>query len=579
MIRSLLSVLTDTDRRRAWRLIGYIVALSLTQAGAYLAIIPLLEAFLGEDLQTAWRWVILLGCLTAMIALLGYLQASLGIQVGMSAQTSIQHRAGDHIGALPLGWFGPQKVGPVARSLTTGTDEIFGAFGHYLLPLISGILVPAGVAIGMLFINPPVGLAMLISAPILYLVNKWGIHLYARTEAQDTRASSAANNAVIEYTQAQAVLRSTGSTSRGNNTLTTALEQQRKTGRRLVLQSLPGQIGFSLIVQLTFILLVYVVIARTFSAELSAPAAIALIAVTARFTDPLNTAAVMATALRGSVAAAERVTALLSEPLMPVPTTDHEPQGTTIAFDHVRFSYSPERQVIDDVSFTVPAGTTTALVGASGAGKTTLLRLAARFYDTTSGSVCIGGNDVCDYATETLTTLISMVFQNVYLFDTTIAENIRIGKPSATDEEIRVASENAGINEIITRLPLGLDTPVGEGGRNLSGGERQRIAIARALLKDAPIVLLDEATSSLDAANEALVLEGIRRLTQGKTVLVVAHRLTTIRDANQIIFLRDGHIAEQGTHEQLQALGGHYAAFWRDRDRASGWHITKTKHQ
>jgi len=234
--------------------------------------------------------------------------------------------------------------------------------------------------------------------------------------------------------------------------------------------------------------------------------------------------------------------------------------------------------VIEGATFTVAAGTTTAIVGPSGSGKTTLLRLASRYYDVGSGRITVGGHDVREQPSETLLGQVSLVFQDVYLFNQTIGENIRIGRPAASDVEVRRAAEIARVDEVVEALPDGWDSDVGEGGAALSGGERQRVSIARALLKDAPIVLLDEATSALDPHNEAVVVRGIHELTRDKTVVVVAHRLATIQHADQILFIDAGRIVERGTHDELLSKGARYAAFWNERSRATGWHLESREH-
>jgi ATP-binding cassette subfamily B protein len=218
--------------------------------------------------------------------------------------------------------------------------------------------------------------------------------------------------------------------------------------------------------------------------------------------------------------------------------------------------------VIDEVSLSVPQGQRLAVVGPSGAGKTTLLQLLARFYDVDGGAVRVGGVDVRAIDTEALMARIAIVFQEVYLFDGTIEENVRLGRPDAGEAEVRAAATAARLDEVIERLPRGWETNVGEGGALLSGGERQRVSIARALLKDAPIVLLDEVTSALDPVNEAAVHEGIERLMAGRTVVMVAHRMRTVRRADRIAFLDGGRIVEEGGHDELLRRGGRYAEFW-----------------
>lgn len=239
------------------------------------------------------------------------------------------------------------------------------------------------------------------------------------------------------------------------------------------------------------------------------------------------------------------------------------------------FAYD-DRAVLSDLSFTAPARSMTALVGASGSGKTTILRLIAHFWDVDTGAVRSGGADVRALRTEDLMAQISTVFQDVYLFDGTIEENLRMGRPDASDAEIREVARLARIPEIVERLPDACATRVGEGGAALSGGERQRVSIARAVLKDAPIVLLDEATAALDPENEAAVQDALRVLAADRTLLVIAHRLQTVRSADQILVLDQGRIVEQGTHDDLLALDGRYAAFWAKRSRAAGWRLSTT---
>ena len=243
-----------------------------------------------------------------------------------------------------------------------------------------------------------------------------------------------------------------------------------------------------------------------------------------------------------------------------------------IAFRNVDFGYD-ERQVLKDVSFTIPEKTSTAIVGPSGSGKTTICSLLARFYDPQSGSITLGGHDLREFTCDSLLTNLSMVFQNVYLFHDTVRANLLFGKPDATEEEMIAAAKKARCHDFILALPNGYDTVIGEGGGTLSGGEKQRISIARAILKDAPIIILDEATASIDPENEHLIQDALTELTRGKTVITIAHRLATVRNADQILVISDGRGAEHGTHEELLAKDGIYRRFTAIREKAKGWRI------
>ena len=244
-----------------------------------------------------------------------------------------------------------------------------------------------------------------------------------------------------------------------------------------------------------------------------------------------------------------------------------------ICFEHVDFGYTKEKQVIHDISFTAHQGTVTAIVGSSGSGKTTICSLLARFYDVNAGSITVGNRNIRDFTCDSLLRNISMVFQNVYLFRDTIRNNMKFGNPNASEEEIIAAAKAACCHDFIMTLPEGYDTMIGEGGSTLSGGEKQRISIARAILKNAPIVILDEATASIDPENEHLIQQAISKLTRGKTVIVIAHRLATIENADQILVVEHGKIVQKGTHNQLIQQKGIYRSFINIRERAEGWSI------
>ncbi|MFD6397947.1 ABC transporter ATP-binding protein [Nocardia sp. NPDC060249] len=573
MIRKVFRLVPDEFAPLIPRLLAVIVVQALCQAIAYLLLVPVLEALFGDDLSGAWLWTLGMAAAVAGVVVFGYLQAVIGLRIGLGMQRGLQTRLGDQLNALPLGWFEDRDAGPLSRVMVEQVREMQGLIAYLLTKVLTGIIVPLVVAIGMLFVDWRVGAAMLLAAPVLYLVNNLATRAYTGADARLHAAAAEADSRVVEFAQAQPVLRAFGAVGAGNKKLDSALVRQRSAALKMMVATVPGLTVFALFVQAVFLVLAYIAVVQVTDGAISAAAAIALIAVSARFIEPVNQAAQLGAALRSAAAAADRITDLLAESPLPAATEPVTPGAPAVVFDEVSFGYRPGEPVLSELTFTVPAGTTTAIVGPSGSGKTTLLRLAARFYDVDSGAVSVGDHDVRRQPSDTLLDQLSLVFQNVYLFNRSVADNIRIGKPGATEDDLRRAAVAARVDEIADRLPDGFDTAVGEGGTSLSGGERQRVSIARALLKDAPIVLLDEATSALDPHSEAVVVRGIHELTRDKTVLVVAHRLSTIAHADQILFLDKGRIAERGTHTELLALNGRYAAFWNERERATGWRL------
>ncbi|MFC7741238.1 ABC transporter ATP-binding protein [Nocardiopsis composta] len=272
-----------------------------------------------------------------------------------------------------------------------------------------------------------------------------------------------------------------------------------------------------------------------------------------------------------------RINAVLEEPALPEPDAPVPPRDATVEFDEVSFSYTPGGpRALDRVSFRADPGTLTALVGPSGSGKTTVAKLLARFHDADAGRVRLGGVDVRDIGSEELTRHVAIVFQDVYLFDATIADNVRLARPGAGREDLDRVAEKAGLDTVLAELPDGWDTRVGEGGTALSGGQKQRVSIARALLKDAPVVVLDEASSALDAENEARLTATAVELARERTVLVIAHRPATVAAADQVVFLEGGRVAEAGAPAELLARNGRHAAFVRARERAQGWRLASS---
>ncbi|MQY24915.1 ABC transporter ATP-binding protein [Nocardia aurantia] len=573
MIRTVLSLIPAEYARLTPRFLAAVVAQAICQAIAYVLLVPVLKSLFGDDQAAAWAWVAPMLVAVVGVLVLGYLQSLLGLRIGVGMQADLQTRLGDQLNTLPLGWFEGRSAAALSHVVVDDVREVQGLVAYLLAKVIAGVVVPLGVAVGMLFVDWRIAVTMFVAAPVLFAVNSIAGRLYSWSDRRIHDAAVESDTRVVEFAQAQPVLRAFGAVGARNRALDAALTGQRSAIVRMVFTAVPSLFVFTILVQAAFLVLAYVAVERVTHGPLSAAAAVALVAVGSRFIEPLTQAAQLGTTLRSGAAAVDRIAGLLAEPALPESTTPVNPGAATVGFDTVSFGYETGKPVLEDISFTVPAGTTTAIVGPSGSGKSTLLRLVARYHDVTRGRIEVGGADVREQPTVTLLGQLALVSQQVYLFNRSVIENIRVGRPDATDEEVRRAAAAARVDEIAERLPDGWDTVVGEGGASLSGGERQRISIARALLKDAPVVLLDEATSALDPHSEAVVVRGVHQLSRGKTVLVVAHRLATIAHADQILFLDGGRILERGTHDELLTAGGRYADFWNERSRAAGWRL------
>jgi ATP-binding cassette, subfamily B, bacterial IrtB/YbtQ len=575
LLRDLEAILGPAHRGALRVYLAWVTAFGVLQGVAAALMVPVLRDLLTGDTGAALSWLGVMAVVVVATCAANYVQAMKGFAVAITVLTTMHERVGDHVGALPVGWFTTEKVGRLSRIVTSGTVMVGGLFAHLLTPLVAGAVTPATIALVTFFFDWRLAVAMLVTAPVLAWVFAWAGGLVGKGEELSDAAAVTAANRVVEFARHQRTLRAFGRGAEGHRPLDGAITEQHRVGRRAMWLSVPGILAGGFATQFAFTVLIVVGVLLALGGSADAVALVAVLALAARFTGPLAELSALSGAVRMAHNDVRRIAAVLDEtPLSEPDTTQALPRPGEVELSGVRFGYGADRTVLRDVSFTVPPRTMTALVGASGSGKTTVTRLIARFWDVDDGVIRVGGADVRAQRTEDLMAQIAMVFQDVYLFDDTLEANIRAGRPDATDAEVREAARLAGVDEIVARLPHSWETRVGEGGTALSGGERQRVSIARAIVKNAPVVLLDEATAALDAENERYVRAALRTLMTRSTLLVIAHRLPTVVAADQIVVLDDGGVAERGTHSELLASGGRYAAFWRERDRAKGWRLT-----
>ncbi|GGT82748.1 ABC transporter ATP-binding protein [Actinomadura citrea] len=561
MIRMLLRVLGHDHARPVRRTVALMTITAIVEGLSYALLVPVLRALFGSDPEDALPWLIAFGGAVTVYAVLRYVSDLFGFRAGTTLLRGMYHRLGDHLARLPLGWYSTGRVGEVSVLAGQGVLQTMGVIAHLLGPYISALATPATIVVVMLAFNWQLGLAALVAVPLVAAIQIWTGRSMAAGDADRHERDTEATGRVIEYLQAQPVLRAGGRSAQRFALLDDSLRELQRASRRTVLSVLPGMIGLTLVVQAMFTVLLVLGTYLALGGAIGAAEVLAILVLAARCADPLLSLADIGGKLRSARSELARLDAVLHTEPLPEAPEPIQPVGHGLELESVAFQHG-DRTVFDDLSLSVPEGHRLAVVGPSGAGKSTLLQLLARFYDVDAGAVRVGGVDVRAIGTEALMAQISIVFQDVFLFDGTIEENVRLGRPDASEAEVRAAASAARLDEVIERLPGGWAAHVGEGGTLLSGGERQRVSIARALLKNAPIVLLDEVTSALDPVNEAAVHDGIERLMADRTVVMVAHRMRTVQRADRIAFLDGGRIVEEGRHDELLRRAGRYADFW-----------------
>lgn len=563
-------------RRYLWQAVAYGLLSGLT----LVSLVPVLSRLLGNDARAAAPWLVLTlaGMLACWVARRQVERA--GVAVGVAILQGARQRIGDHVTRLPLGWFSADNTSRLGHVITQGMMAVAQLPAHVFTPVISGAVTPLVIVVALFFLQGSMGLIALLALPVLGVGLWLTARLGRRADQAFQRHFADASQRMLEFAQAQSVLRAFNGEGGGTQRLEQAIGRQRSAGTRLIYQTSLSVVLNAWLVQAIFaaLLIAAALWLNTYLDSAVAPASVVAVIVAlslaSRYIDSLLDVASYAEILRGAYGQLETVQAIFAVKPLAEPERPQAPLDGSIQLRDVSLRYGPEQpDVLREVSLHIAPGSMTALIGASGSGKTTLLRLIARFFEASRGSVLVGGVDVRQMSSEQLAGQISQIFQGSYLFQGSIADNIRIGKPEASDAQVLDAAQQAGVGELLQRLPQGLQTSVGEGGARLSGGERQRIAIARALIKDAPILLVDEATAALDAENQQIIAQTLARLRGRRTLVVIAHQLSTVAMADQILVLEDGQLVEQGTPQALRASAGRYAHFLQQRRTAKGWRI------
>ena len=474
--------------------------------------------------------------------------------------------------SVPMGYFNDNSLGQLSGVCTTVVSTIESMVPMVLVNILSGLITTLVFAVLILIFDWRIGLITL-AGIAAYLLVVSAMEKKSAAIADDTqRSQTGLVEAVLETVQGMSVVKSFNLTGRGDKKLQDALERSRAVNLRVEHIMTPYTAAQEAVLQIAGVGMMLAAVRFWIGGSMTLANALMTLVASFLVFSQVKLFGMGVSMLRMAAAAIDRTEETEKMPQMDEAGRAAAPKSHDIVFDHVDFSYE-KKQILHDISVTLPDKTTTAIIGLSGSGKTTLCNLVARFWDVDRGSVRIGGTDVRDYTLEALMDQISMVFQNVYLFADTIENNIRFGCPQATHEQVVEAAKKACCDDFISTLPDGYDTVIGEGGASLSGGEKQRISIARAMLKDAPIIILDEATANVDPENEDRLQKAIEALTHEKTVLMIAHRLKTVRNADQILVLKDGRIVQQGRHEQLIREKGIYADFVGGKKETEGWKL------
>ena len=565
---------TSEDRRKFYQSIylgiikSFIIALRIPAIG--LVVMGLIEKNLS--MQTFWLALGIMLVSTVINVWITLKITMLQTEAGYHTCAQKRIEIAEHMRYLPMGYFNQNSLGKITSVTTNTLEGLSDVATRVVMMTVQGFLTTGLITILVFLYDWRVGLVLLVGLVLFLLPNtlmRWQV---GKVSDDKYQADMDLVAVVLEYSQGIAEVKNYNLVNRSAKKLSKAIEGKSQLDTKMTLVTSPYIALQGMVTKLTGLFMGLFSIYFYLNGSMELLVTIMMIVSGFMIYENLDGVGSFSSLLRIVDLSVDMVNQVLAIQPMDIRGQDIEPKSSQIKLRDVSFSYG-NKKIIDRVSFTIPEKTTTALVGPSGSGKTTLCNLIARFWDVDQGSISLDGHDVREYSYDSLIRNFSFVFQSVYLFEDTIANNIRFGKPEASQEEVIEAAKKAACHDFILSLPDGYDTKIGEGGASLSGGERQRISIARAIIKDAPIIILDEATANVDPENEEALMQAIQALTRDKTIIMIAHRLKTVEHADQILVLDQGRIVEQGKHQDLLAKQGIYSKFIQERETAASWRI------
>ena len=574
ILRKFFRFCDERERRAFYRSIVLGVAAALFSALKLPAIGVMLQAILTGGV-TAKAILLSLGIMLVSVvgaSLLKYRATALQTDGGYCTAANKRVQIAEHLRYLPMGYFNENSLGAITSVTTNTMDNLSGVSTRVVMLVTEGLFSTAVMTLAVFLVDWRAGLLIAAGLVLYGLVNHALQVRSAETTARKLTGDTIVVERVLEYIRGIAEVKSYSLAGKYNRRLESAIDENAAANIDMELKLQPLMLAQNLIAKLIDVGVVTLSLTLYTGGHMALLNCVMLCICSFLLTEGLEQAGTQSSLLRVVDTCVDQANDILNLPAMDISSAALTPERHDLRAEDIRFSYD-QKPIIDGVTLDIPERTTTAIVGPSGGGKTTLCHLLSRFWDVDGGRVTLGGHDVREYDMDSLMRNFSFVFQNVYLFHDTVANNIRFGQPDAPMEKVIAAAKKARCHEFIMKLPQGYDTVIGEAGGTLSGGERQRLSIARAMMKDAPIIILDEATAYTDPENEKELMEAISQLTQEKAVIMIAHRLKTVRRADQILVVDRGQIVQRGTHDALMKQDGIYRRFITGRERAVSWKL------